>query len=170
MKKYILCFVFDKAGGYRPIPYTELMEEDGARKPEYADRYFLPLHGYLMEVRHEDYLDHYRNERRQRYIREASSRLGIVSYNALDSEDLLGEDILRDIFTNVEDSVITDILLDKLREALLDLEPEEHLIIRLIYFEGQTERQCAEVLELNSKTLHSRKKRILEKLKKIIEF
>ena len=169
MNKFILCFVFDEAGGYRPVPYSALVEGDGARRPEYASRYFLPLHGYLMEVTHEDYLAYYKSERRQRYIREVSARIGIVSYNALDSEDMLGEDILKDMFTNVEKQVITNMLLDKLREALLSLESEEHLIIRLIYFEGQTERQCAEVIGVNNVNLHRKKKRILEKLKKMIE-
>lgn len=169
MNKFILCFVFDESGGYRPVPYSALVEEDGARRPEYENRYFLPLHGYLMEVTHEDYLAYYKSERRQRYIREASARIGIVSYNALDSEDMLGEDILKDIFTSVEESVLTDILLGKLREALLSLDAEAHLIIRLIYFEGQTERQCAEVIGINNVNLHRKKKRILEKLKKMIE-
>lgn len=168
MSRFILCFVFDDNGGYRPLPYSALVSE-GVRNPEYADRYFLPLHGYLLEVSKEDYLDYYRSERRYRYINERATSKGDLYYHALDSEDLQGESIIADLCADVEAQAIRNVMAEKLHLALGLLSDEDQQLIRMIYFEEQTESQCAEVFGIAQQNINKRKKRILERLKKIFE-
>lgn len=168
MSNFILCFVFDGEGGYRPLPYSALTS-DGVRNPEYAGRYFLPLHGYLLEVTRSKYLDYYRSERRQRYIKERAREKGDISYHALDTEELQGESIIRDLCADVEEQAIRNIMAEKLHIALKLFSEEEQRLIHMIYFEDQTETQCAEVFGVSHQAVNKRKKRILERLRKIFE-
>ena len=81
-------------GVYKEISYNELKQLEQADKP-YMDKLFLPLYGMLMEVTEETYKEYYRDKRRQKYIDERSKLNGDVSYNALDTDETLGEDVLR---------------------------------------------------------------------------
>ena len=46
-----------------------------------------------MEVTEEAYKEYYRDKRRQKFIDERSRLNGDVSYNALDTDETLGEDV-----------------------------------------------------------------------------
>lgn len=91
-------------GNYKEITYSELKTLEQADK-EYVNKYFLPLHGMLIEVTEEEYKAYYKDKRRQKYIDERSRENGDVSYDALDSSDMLGESVLVDLETNVEEQV-----------------------------------------------------------------
>ena len=54
-------------GVYREISYNELKQLEQADK-SYMDKFFLPLHGMLMEVTEETYKEYYRDKRRQKYM------------------------------------------------------------------------------------------------------
>lgn len=168
MFEFILCFVFDEDGGYRPVSY-EVIAPDGVRSPEYANRYFLPLHGYLLEVSQQSYLAFYKEQRRYRYTKERAKKKGDISYYQLGSDDTDGESIIRDVLTNVEEEAIRNVMAEKLHIALALLPAEEQLLVHMIYFEQQTEAQCGEVFGVSHQAIHKRKGRILEKLRKILE-
>ncbi len=167
MAKFKHCFIKDN-GDYREIPYTVLFIGK-ERNPEYGDRYFLPLHDCLLEVPFEDYQQEYQNRRRQKYIREEADLNGEVSYHALDSEDMNGEEIIRDLYMDVENEVITQIMRTNLYQALIQLTKPELELIDALYFQGQTERRYAQEHDVAHNAVHKRKIRILGKLKKIIE-
>lgn len=59
-------FVLDN-GIYTELSYEEfyLLKENNV---SYADKFFIPLHGMLMEVTEETYRDFYKSQRRQKYI------------------------------------------------------------------------------------------------------
>lgn len=78
------------------------------------DKLFLPLHGMLMEVTEETCKEYYRDKRRQKYIDERSRLNGDISYNALDTDETLGEDILADRRTDVEMHVINQMTVEQL--------------------------------------------------------
>ncbi len=167
MAKFKHCFIRDN-GTYREIPYTTLFI-DKKRNPEYANRYFLPLHGCLLEVPFEDYRKAYQAKRRQRYICEEAELHGEVSYQALDSEDMNGEEIIRDIYTDVESEAITHVLLIKLRKALRQLTEMELELINTLYFEETSEREYAAVLGISQRGLNKRRHKVLDKLRMLIE-
>lgn len=89
------------------------------------DKFFLPLHGMLMEVTEETYKEYYRDKRRQKYIDERSKAHGDISYNSFDTDEFLGEDILVDKRIDVEAQVISKMTVEKLQKAFLLLSPDE---------------------------------------------
>ena len=165
MSKFKLCFIFDNSGDYKPVPYAKLME-NGERRDEFKDKYFLPLNGYLLEVSRKDYLDHYKNVNRQEYIRKEAKRVGEISLQSMTGLDDEG---IRCLYEDVAEKVITEMMNVYLHKAISMLDDEEQLLIRLLYFDEQTEQHCAEILGINQSTINRRKIRILEKLRKILD-
>ena len=70
----------------------------------------------------------------------------------------------------MEERAIASLLREKLRRSIALLSKPEQELIRALYFEELTERQCAEKLGLSQKGINKRKKRILTELKKILRF
>ena len=60
-------------------------------------------------------------------------------------------------------------LICRLHSAIKLLEQSERELILAIYFEGLTERQLARRADLHHMTIHSRKIRILQKLKNLLK-
>ena len=154
-------------GNYKEITYSEFKTLEQADK-EYANKYFLPLHGMLMEVTEEEYKAYYKDKRRQKYIEERSRENGDVSYDALDSSDMLGESVLVDIETNVEEQVTNKIILEQLHNAFLLLSEEEKEVITAIFKNNLTERELAKKKGVYHNAIHKQKNRILEKLKNFL--
>lgn len=155
-------------GVYREISYNELKQLEQADK-SYMDKFFLPLHGMLMEVTEETYRDYYRDKRRQRYIDERSRLNGDVSYNALDTDETLGEDVFADEKTDVEAEVINKMTVAELRKAFLLLSPDERELIKILFIDGVTERKASEIYGVSQVAIHKRKNKILAKLKEFLE-
>ena len=70
---------------------------------------------------------------------------------------------------SVEDKLIAQEQLQKLKLALAALDPEEKLLIHELFFNGKSERVLALETNVPNMTIHDRKQRILKKLRKIIE-
>lgn len=155
-------------GNYKEITYGELKQLEQADK-SYMDKFFLPLHGMLMEVTEETYKEYYRDKRRQKYIDERSKANGDVSYNALDTDETLGEDVFADTKTDVEAEVINKMTVAELRKAFLLLSPDERELITAIYIHNLTEREFAKQKGVYHNAVHKRKLRVLEKLKKFLD-
>ena len=155
-------------GNYKEITYNELKQLEQADK-SYMDKFFLPLHGMLMEVTEETYKEYYRDKRRQKYIDERSKLNGDVSYNALDTDETLGEDVFADTKTDVEAEVINKMMVAELRKAFLLLSPDERELITAIYIHNLTEREFAKQKGVYHNAVHKRKLRVLEKLKKFLD-
>ncbi len=167
MAKINICFILDN-GSYREIPYSEIFFEK-KRNPQYADRYFLPYHGYLLEVPFEYYEKEIQDKDRRKYLRKEAKRNGEVSYDSLDGDEMNGEELIRDIYTDVEQNAITRIMIAKLRKALKQLTKDEMELIEALYYQEQNERQYAAVLGISQKGVNKRRHKILDKLKNIIE-
>lgn len=155
-------------GNYKEITYNELKTLEQADK-DYANKYFLPLHGMLMEVTEEEYKAYYKEKRRQKYIDERSCKNGDFSYDSLDSSGMLGESVLVDIETNVEEQVINKMTVAELRKAMLLLSPDERELIKILFIDGVTERKTAENYDVSQVAIHKRKNKILAKLKEFLE-
>ena len=155
-------------GVYKEITYNELKQLEQADK-SYMDKFFLPLHGMLMEVTEETYKEYYRNKRRQKYIDERSKLNGDVSYNALDTDETLGEDVFADTKTDEEAEVINKMTVAELRKAFLLLSPDERELIKILFIDGVTERKASEIYGVSQVAIHKRKNKILTKLKEFLE-
>ena len=155
-------------GKYKEITYSELQKLEQSDK-SYAEKFFLPLYGMLMEVTAETYKAYYKDKRRQKYIDERSLLNGDVSYDALDTDETLGAEVFADTKTDVESAVINKMTVSELRKAFLLLSPDERELITAIYIQNLTEREYAKQKGVYHNAVHKRKLRILEKLKKFLD-
>ena len=155
-------------GLYKEITYSELKQLEQADK-SYMDKFFLPLHGMLMEVTEETYKEYYRDKRRQKYIDERSKANGDVSYNALDTEEILGEDVFADTKTDVEAEVINKMTVAELRKALLLLSPDEKALIVEHFFDEKSQVELSKQYGVNQSNISRKINRIISKLKKFLE-
>ena len=165
MSRFKLCFIFDEDGDYKPVPYSRLMDGN-RRSDEFAGKYFIPVSGYLLEVSHEEYLDYYRYANRQCYVRKEAKRAGGVL--SLQSMCASGDNISRELYADVAEQVMKDMMAVSLHDAIALLGENDRTLIQMLYFDGQTEQQCAEVFEVNQSTVNRRKKSALKKLKNIL--
>lgn len=89
--------------------YIEISYEEFCQRKEtdttYKDKLFIFLHGMLMEVTANDYLEFHKDKRRQKYIDERSVDNGDFSYDMLTTDDFNGEDILIDTSQDIGDAV-----------------------------------------------------------------
>lgn len=69
----------------------------------------------------------------------------------------------------IEDKLIKQEQLQKLRLALAALNPEEKLLIHELFFNGKSERTLSSMITVPQKTINDRKKKILLKLRHLIE-
>ena len=161
------CFILT-ASGYEEITYgilTERREND----PSYMNRRFIPLHGMLLEVREEDYKDFYRDKRRQKYLQEESVRVDEVSYNALDTDEMSGEEAVVDPSPLPDAEVVDKLMLETMRRCLDKLDSKNRDLIQAVYFDGKSERTMAKELGITQPTVHYRVTQALAKIKKMME-
>lgn len=155
---------------YEEEEYIEISYEEFQRILEQDEnRFFLPLHGMLMEVDEAEYQRFYKEERRERYLIEQAIKHREVSYDALPIKGIKKEDVLIDESADLDEIVSKKEMLSNLYEAIETLEDEEKELILAIYCEGMTEREYAEQKGMYHNAIHYRKKRILEKLKELLK-
>lgn len=155
-------------GQYIEIDYQrfELMMNQQSEKNK---RYFIPLHGMLMEVDEQQYYDFYKDRRRQKYLKEESLKNGEISYDMLTTNEFIGEEILVDEEMDVEKQVERRLINDELYHAITLLSKEEQDLIHAIFFEGSSEREYAKKQGVYSNAIHYRKNKIIKKLKELLE-
>ncbi len=133
-----------------------------------AERY-IKIDDKLIEVTEEVYYAYYHMGRQCRTQAEKDCRRRIASYDALDTDDGLGIDLLVDRDPpSVEDTAIAKVMAEKLHRCLALLPEGERALLEKIYFSGMTERQAAQNLGIPCMTLHDRKIKALRTLKKMM--
>ncbi|MFI3225894.1 MAG: sigma-70 family RNA polymerase sigma factor [Clostridia bacterium] len=138
-------------------------------------RYYLRIEKKLVEVSQDVYKLHYKTKRRTLYLEERDEANGVVSYHSQDmmnilSEDITGEETLHDPYAPTpEDSAIKHIMHENLHEALNRLTDDEMNLIQALFFDGLSEREWSQKCGIAQKTINDRKRRILIKLKKLME-
>lgn len=168
MKKYAPKKVFVlESNDYVEITYKELCERVKC-EPSYKKKLFIPLHGMIMEVDKDAYLEFYKTQRRQKYINERSKDNNDISFDSLTTADFNGENILIGS-DNTEDQAIRNIMSEDIRHVISMLKSSDRELIHAMFYEGLSERQYAECCGVNRNAIHKRKVRILEELKKFLE-
>ena len=157
-------FVFEN-GTYLELSYAEFSQ----RRDIYQDRRFIPLHGMLMEVSEHDYKAFYRGKRHEKYLKERSRDNGDFSYDMLTTDEFNGEDIMVDTAADTQGLAERNLLLDKLKKALVVLPDSDRQLIDALFTHGLSEREWSALSGIPQKTINDRKKRLLLKLRKIFE-
>ena len=161
------CFIVTPSG-YEEITLAELKlrrETD----PIYTDKRFIALHGMLMEVRESDYREFYKVKRRQKYIDEEASRIGLLSYHALDTNEMSGEEILIDGSSFVEEQVTRKLDIEAMLRCFSKLNEADRKLLRALYFDGKSEQQLSKDTGVPRRTINYKKQRAITKLKKLFK-
>lgn len=91
---------------------------------------------------------------------------GVMSYNALDTDDMLGEDIFPDDSCgSIEDMVISHVLIAQLRTYMAKLSNEDQLLLKLSFFDELPEHKIAERTGLPKSTVNYHKARAIKRLR-----
>ncbi len=122
-----------------------------------------------IKVSEEIFKGYWQEVRKEKYSKEKENKKIVLSYNALDKDDFLGEEILK----NQEEASVEEIVIKRIEKSILskainELSKEEKIVIKLIFFEMMTEREVAKILNISQKNINKKKKAILLKLKNII--
>lgn len=133
-----------------------------------AEKY-IKIHGKLVAVTDEIYYTYYHMGRQRRTQEEKAGRRRIASYDALDTDDSLGIDLLVDHNTpSVEEIAIANVMAEKLHRCLALLPEGDRRLLEKIYFDGMSERQTAQSLGIPQRTLHDHKTKAIRNLKKMM--
>lgn len=162
-KVYVL-----ESGSYQEITYQEHCRKRQS-EDSYNNRYFIPLQGMLLEVSKEIYSELYREKERERYLRKLDRENGLLSIDAFEPAEESGIDFLPDMFTDMAESVMERLLLDRLRECISLLCSEEQKPIRQHYFDEISEVELSREYGITQQAVSKRLKKIREKLKNLLE-
>lgn len=135
-------------------------------------KFFIRIDNHVEQVTEEVYREYFKMNRRERYLEERDLAHGRFLYSQLDNvyEDILGEEMLVDRLTeDLCDSIVTKIMIEKLKECLSLLSDDELNLIIQLFFQEKSQRQLSEESGIPVMTISDRKKRILKKLKKYME-
>ena len=106
----------------------------------------------------------FRNKERSQYRKD--KRNGIVLYSSLDTPEMTGEEMLPDRNSvSVEDDVELTVLSEQVRKAVDTLPPAQKWLIEALFFEGKTEKEIAQELQVSQQAISKRVRRALLNLK-----
>ncbi len=151
--------------------YTQISEEEyiQIRKLD-GERKFINLGYAVLEVDRYEYIQFYKEKRRQKYLLEEAILHREFHYHTLDNGEELIVDASREpIDKAVIDKIFSKDSLEKLNEALKCLPEEELNFILRIYKGKQSERDLSVVFGISQPAIHKRKTRILKKIKIFLE-
>ena len=137
--------------------------------PQYTEKHFILVQGYLLETSKEFRDDFQRDKDRYRYIRKLDAQKKLLSIEAFDTEDENGIDLIDSSTESIAELVADKMMIEKLYQSLEFLDNDERILIDALFFQGMSEREYAAVLGVYPNAVHKRKTRILEKLKKILK-
>lgn len=123
-----------------------------------------PIH-----VSEDVYKAYWKGNRKERYFAESDIHNHVLYYDALDTDETNGNDIFQDeACIPVDEQVIQNMEISKLKNALAMLSPFDHELIFRLYFDGESLRSIAKDKNMALSTLHYRHKRILKQLKTLL--
>ena len=135
------------------------------------ERYYIPIEGKLIEVEENVYVAYYRMGRRERYLVEQDQSNGVTSYDALDTENRIGIEALKEAATqSMEDIALAKELHKQLHRVIDALPRAERELIRALYFDQMTEESYGRKVKLSQSGVSRRHKKTLSKMKMLLDF
>lgn len=126
----------------------------------------------LLEVNGYEYRNFYRDIERKKYCKKLKKTVTTISLDEIidKNEDFRVKDFIRDDNIDIENDIEKKIELEKLKNALLQLNKDEYKLIKALFFEEKSVREYAETIDIPYSTIQYKKTQILKKLKKILKF
>lgn len=133
-------------------------------------KYYIRVPEALVEVSKDLYSEYHRIERHLSTLEEKDARHGMVSLSSLDTRRASIEETIADRNSEpIEERVVAKLMAAKLKRCINMLPSAERALIHAIYYEGMSERELAGKMGIHHMTIHSRKKKILRKIKNMLE-
>lgn len=135
------------------------------------ENYYIPVNGKLVEVEETVYTAYYKMSRRERYLEERDQENGVMSYDALDNNGLVGQEMFQDTKRGtLEEMALVQELLDQLHRCIDMLPKAERDLIQALYFDGMSDREYAKQIGKSQPAISSKHKKTLSKLKMLLDF
>lgn len=143
--------------------------------------FYLYIDGQHIPVSEEVYREYYRAEDKERYfmgrLKKGHTRVNpdMKEIHYIPSRELSYEQLVEQdwqfaaLDDSIEDRVIREDLLGKLRTVLHGLSAEELALLEELFYLEKTEREVARMYDVSQNTIHYRKNRLLDKLRKMME-
>lgn len=132
-------------------------------------KYYIRVPEALVEVTEDVYKAFWTMERHAKTLEEKDTRNHVFSYDAFDTDDMLGAELFPDqTSSSMEDQVIAEMMAAKLRRCIALLPEEDQKLIQAIYYEGTTEKDTGEQFGISQKAVSKRLHQILQKLQILI--
>lgn len=134
-------------------------------------QFFIPIEGKLIEVEENVYIAYYKMGRRERYLVERDQKNGVLSYDALDQDGIIGQEMMNDPEADsLEELVMAKELKSKLHLCIEMLSKSERELIQAIYFDGMSDTEYSKRIRKSQQTVSYRRKKVLSKLKRLMNF
>ena len=171
-------YSIDRTNRYKQLTgqalYAYLKSEEGKKK--YFDVWKDDDRDVMIgvEVPIEMLAAHRKETHRREYLKKVVRELDI-SHTSLDiitdmeSESINSEQILPLLSVNPEEETIEKLEREELHKAIGMLTKEEQILIKALFFDGYSEREWMRITGIPQRTINDRKRKIIEKLKKILE-
>lgn len=135
------------------------------------EQFFIPIEGKLIEVEENAYIAYYKMGRRERYLVERDQKNGLLSYDALDQDGIIGQEMMNaPEADSLEDLVTAKELKFKLHLCIEILSKSERELIQAIYFDGMSDSEYSKRINKTQQTVSYRRKKVLSKLKRLMNF
>lgn len=106
----------------------------------------------------------------EKNLRKKDKKNGRLLYSNLDNGRVRGEEMITDQNQiSTEEQVELKLMIEKLRVCLDLLSEEERRLIKELFYNKLSERELSRKTGIHNMTIHNRKVRVLEKLKKLLE-
>lgn len=143
--------------------------------------FYLYIDGKSVPVSEEVYREYYRAEDKERYfmgrlrkghtkVNPDTQEIQYIPSRELSYEQLVEQDWQFAVSGySVEDRVVRAAMMEKLQAVLHGLSAEELALLNELFYLEKTEREVAELYAVSQNTIHYRKNRLLDKLRKMME-
>ena len=132
-------------------------------------KYYIRVPEALVEVSEEVYTASRYMDRHFQTLEEKDARNRVFSYDALDSDDMLGAELFPDpSSSSMEDQVIAEMMVAKLRQCITMLPEEDRKLIQAIFYEGASEKDTGKLFGISQRAVSKRLHQILQKLQILI--
>ena len=113
------------------------------------------------EVRHQYLVDEYHEYERERYYNR--------KFVSFDSEMAQALDLIEDTSMSNEEKYEMDLNNEVIKEAISKLNPRQQEMVRLLYWEGKSQKDLCEIYGVKKQAISDAVKRIHDSLRKILD-
>lgn len=135
---------------------------------EQESKYTVLVNKKRVAVGKEVYKAYYQQKEREAYLDKLAGKHNI-SFEECKEKGIQVDYLLSCAEESIEDGVIKKEMLKKLALCLETLSEQERLLIYALFFQGKSERRLSAETGTPQRTINDRKRRILLKLKKLLE-